>query len=284
LKLAEVSVKRPVTIIMVMLIIILLGGIAMSRLPIDLLPKIDIPVSIVVTEYAGVGPQEIEKMITNSLEGAVSTVENIDKVSSTTTEGRSIIIAEFKNGTDMNFATLQMREKVDLIKRTFSSDVGAPMVMKIDLTQMPVVQLALSAKDADLAKLQSIAEDTLKPKLERVAGAASVTVTGGYKNQVKISTHLEKMKGYGLTIEALARSIGAENLNAPGGQVQKGTQDLTIRTTGEFQSVDEIKELLIPLSAGGQIKLKDIADVGIEPKEITAISKTNGEKSISISI
>ncbi|KJR48137.1 RND multidrug efflux transporter [Desulfosporosinus sp. I2] len=284
MKLAEVSVKRSVTIIMLMLIIMLLGGISMSRLPIDLLPKIDIPVSIIVTEYTGVGPQEIEKIITNPLEGAVATVENIDKVSSTTTEGRSIIIAEFKNGTDMNFATLQMREKVDLVKRLFPSDVGAPMVMKIDLTQMPVVQLSLSAKDADLAKLQSIAEDTLKPKLERVAGAASVTVAGGYKNQVKISTHMEKMKGYGLTIDSLARIIGAENLNAPGGQVQKGTQDLTIRTTGEFQSVDEIKELLIPLTNGGQIKLKDIADVGIEPKEITAISKTNGEKSISISI
>ncbi|HUS89329.1 MAG TPA: efflux RND transporter permease subunit [Desulfosporosinus sp.] len=284
MKLADVSVKRPVTIIMVMLIIILLGGISMSRLPIDLLPKIDIPVSIVVTEYAGVGPQEIEKMITNPLEGAVSTVENIDKVSSTTTEGRSIVIAQFKNGTDMNFATLQMREKIDLVKRFFPSDVGAPMVMKIDLAQMPVVQLSLSAKDADLAKLQSIAEDTFKPKLERVAGAASVSVAGGYENQVEIKTHQEKMKGYGLTIDSLARIIGAENLNAPGGQVQKGTQNLTIRTTGEFQAVAEIEELLIPLATGGQIRLKDIADVGIEPKEITAISKTNGEKSISISI
>lgn len=284
MKLAEVSVKRPVTIIMVMLIIILLGSISLSRLPVDLLPKMDIPVAIVVTDYTGVGPQEIEKIITNPLEGAVSTTENIDKVNSTTTEGRSIVIAQFKNGTDMNFATLQMREKIDLVKRNFPSDVGAPMVMKIDLGTMPVVQLSLSAKDADLAKLQSIAEDTLKPQLERVAGAASVTVAGGYVNQVEIQTHQEKMKGYGLTISSLAQIIGAENLNSPGGQVQKGTQKLTIRTTGEFQSVDEIKELLIPLASGGQIRLKDVADVSLNHKEITAISKTNGEPSISISI
>lgn len=284
MKLAEVSVKRPVTIIMVMLIIILLGSISLSRLPIDLLPKMDIPVSIVVTEYAGVGPQEIEKIITNPMEGAVATVENIDTVSSTTTEGRSIIIAQFKNGTDMNFATLQMREKIDVVKRLLPAEVSAPMVMKIDLGSLPVVQLSLSAKDADLAKLQSIAEDTLKPQLERVAGAASVTVAGGYINEVEIKTHQEKMKGYGLTINTLAQTIGAENLNAPGGEVQKGTQDLTVRTTGEFQSVDEIKELLISLPTGGQIKLKDIADVGLEHKELTAISKTNGEKSISISI
>ena len=284
MKLAEVSVKRPVTIIMVMLIIILLGGISLTRLPINLLPNIEIPVSIVVTQYTGVGPQEIEKLITNPLEGAVSTVENIDTVTSTTTEGNSIVIAQFKNGTDMNFATLQMREKVDQIKSRLPSDAEAPMVMKLDLDAMPVVTLTLSGHDADLAKLQSIAEDKLKPQLERVSGAASVSVVGGYEEQVKIKTHQEKMSGYGLTINSLAQLIGAENLNAPGGQVQKGTQELTIRTTGEFESVDDIKDLLIPLPSGGQIRLKDIADVGIEHKEITAISKSNGERSVSISV
>jgi len=284
LKLAEVSVKRPVTIIMAMLVIMLLGGISMTRLPIDLLPNIEIPVSIVVTQYSGVGPQEIEKLITSPLEGAVSTVPNIDTVTSQTTEGTSIVIAQFKNGTDMDFATLQMREKVDQIKSRLPSEAGAPMVMKLDLGSMPVVTLTLSGHDADLAKLQSIAEDKLKPQLERVAGAASVSVAGGYEDQVKIKTHLEKMNGYGLTINSLAMLIGSENLNAPGGEVQKGTQELTIRTTGEFQSLNEIEELLIPLPKGGQIRLKDIADVGIEHKEVTAISKSNGEKSVSISI
>ncbi len=284
MKLAEVSVKRPVTIIMAMLVIMLLGGISMTRLPIDLLPNIEIPVSIVVTQYSGVGPQEIEKLITSPLEGAVSTVPNIDTVTSQTTEGTSIVIAQFKNGTDMDFATLQMREKVDQIKSRLPSEAGAPMVMKLDLGSMPVVTLTLSGHDADLAKLQSIAEDKLKPQLERVAGAASVSVAGGYEDQVKIKTHLEKMNGYGLTINSLAMLIGSENLNAPGGEVQKGTQELTIRTTGEFQSLNEIEELLIPLPKGGQIRLKDIADVGIEHKEVTAISKSNGEKSVSISI
>ena len=263
MNLAEVSVKRPVTIIMFMLIIILLGSVSLTRLPIDLFPNMEIPVSVVVTEYPGVGPQEIEKLITNPIEGAVSTVENIDQVTSTTTEGRSIIIAQFKYGTDMNFASLQMREKIDMIKRMFPTEVGAPMVLKIDLTAMPIEQLTLSAKNADLAELQSIAENTIKPRLERVKGAASVTVTGGYKNKVDIKTHQEALKGYGLNLDTLAKLIGAENFNAPGGQVQKGTQDLTIRTTGEFQSVDEIKDLLIPLPGGGQVRLKDIAEVGL---------------------
>ncbi|SDI05810.1 efflux RND transporter permease subunit [Desulfosporosinus hippei] len=284
MKLAEVSVKRPVSIIMVMLIIILLGGISLTRLPIDLLPNIEIPVSIVVTNYSGVGPQEIEKLITNPLEGAVSTVENIDTVTSTTSEGSSIVIAQFKNGTDMDFATLQMREKVDQIKSRLPDDAGAPMVMKLDLDSMPVVVLTISGHDADLAKLQSIAEDKLKPQLERVSGAASVSVVGGFEDQVEIKTHLEKMNGYGLTISSLAQLIGAENLNSPGGQVDKGTQKLTIRTTGEFKSLEEIKNVLIPLPSGGQIKLKDIADVGIVHKDVNAITKANSEKSVSISV
>jgi len=284
LKLAEVSVKRPVTAIMTMLIIILLGGISLTRLPIDLMPNIEIPVSIVVTQYSGVGPQEIEKLITNPLEGAVSTVGNIDTVTSTTSEGSSIVIAQFKSGTDMDFATLQMREKVDQIKSRLPSEAGDPMVMKLDIGAMPVVILTLNGHDTDLAKLQSIAEDELKPQLERVSGAASVSVIGGYEDQVEIKTHLEKMNGYGLTINSLAQLIGAENLNAPGGQVQKGTQELTIRTTGEFESVEEIKELMIPLPSGGQIRLKDIAEVGIGHKDVTAITKADSEKSVSISI
>ncbi|MBC2721735.1 efflux RND transporter permease subunit [Desulfosporosinus sp.] len=284
MKLVEVSVKRPVTAIMTMLIIILLGFISLTRLPIDLMPNIEIPVSIVVTQYSGVGPQEIEKLITSPLEGAVSTVGNIKTVTSTTSEGSSIVIAEFKSGTDMDFATLQMREKVDQIKSRLPSEAGDPMVMKLDIGAMPVVILTLNGHDADLAKLQAIAEDELKPQLERVSGAASVSVIGGYEDQVEIKTHLEKMNGYGLTINSLAQLIGAENRNSPGGQVQKGTQELTIRTTGEFESIDEIKELMIPLPSGGQIRLKDIAEVGIGHKDVNAITKADGEKSVSIAV
>lgn len=284
MKLAEVSVKRPVTIIMLMLIIILLGTVSLTRLPVDLFPEMEIPVAVVMTEYSGVGPQEIEKLITNPVEGAVSTVENIDTVTSTTTQGRSLVIVQFKYGTDMNFATLQMREKVDMIKRSFPAEVGAPMIMKIDLTMMPVLYLTISGQDGDLAKLQTLAEDKIKPRLERVKGAASVSVSGGYQNRIEIKTHQEQLTGYGLSIDNLAKIIGAENMNSPGGEVQKGTQDLTIRTTGEFQTIDEIKELLIPLPAGGQVRLKDIADISLTHQDLSAITRINGKQSITVTI
>ncbi|AHF08023.1 efflux RND transporter permease subunit [Desulfitobacterium metallireducens] len=284
MKLAEVSVKRPVTIIMVMLIIILLGSVSLSRLPIDLLPNMEIPIAVVVTSYTGVGPEEIEKSITNPIEGALSTVENIDTVTSTTSEGNSVVVAQFKYGTDMNFATLQMREKVDLVKRMFPSEVQAPMIMKIDPTMAPIVQLTVSQKDGDLASLQTLVEDQIKPRLERVKGAGSVTVSGGYTKQVIIKTNSEKMNGYGLSVATLSGILGAENLNAPGGQVKKGNQDLTIRTMGEFQTLEDIENLSIPLSTGGHVKLKDIAEVSLGHADMNAISRINGEQSITIAI
>lgn len=284
MKLPEVSVKRPVTVIMMVLIVILLGAISLTRLPIDLFPKFELPIAIVMTQYPQTGPQEIEKMITNPIEGAVATVENIDSVTSTTTEGNSIVIANFKSGTDMNFAALQMREKIDMVKAMFPDEVSTPMVMKIDPSMMPIVQLTITDPKTDLAELQSFAEDTAKPALERVAGVASVTVSGGYQNEIKIRTHQEKMQGYGLSISTLAGVLAAENLNAPGGQVQKGNQDLTIRTTAEFKSLKEIEELLIPLPTGGQVRLKDIADVELDHTDLTSIARTNGVQSINIAV
>lgn len=284
MKLAEVSVKRPVTIIMVMLIVILLGSVSISRLPIDLLPNMEIPVAVVVTSYNGVGPEEIEKLITSPIEGALSTVENIDTVTSTTSEGNSIVVAMFNYGTDMNFATLQMREKVDLVKRMFPAEVQAPMIMKIDPTMSPIIQMTVSEKDGDLASLQALVEDKIKPHLERVEGAGSVTVSGGYESQVRIKTNAEKMNGYGLSVSTLAGILGAENLNAPGGKVQKGNQDLTIRTMGEFQSIEEIENLLISLPTGGKVQLKDIAEISLSHADLSTISRINGEQSISIAI
>lgn len=283
MNLSKISVKKPVTILMLTFIVIILGAVSLSRLPIDLLPKIEYPIAIVSTSYSGVGPQEIENIVTRPIESAVATVGNIKNISSSTSEGSSIIIAEFNFGTDMNFAALEMREKVDMVKGMLPDEVGAPMVMKIDPNAQAIMQLSLT-NNGELSKLQAIAEDTIKPRLERLDGVASVNVSGGYKNQVEVKVNEQKLKGYNLTLDYIAQIIGAENLNLPGGQVQKGKQELTIRTLGEFKSLDEIKTIPIPLQTGGTVYLSDIADIKFGHKEVTSIVKTNGKESISISI
>lgn len=283
MNLFSLSVKRPVTIMMLTLIVVILGGVSLSRLPIDLLPEIEVPVAVVTVSYEGVGPQEIEKQITGPIEGAIATVGNIKNVSSISSEGTSVVIAEFNFGTDMNFAALEMREKVDMVKGFLPADASSPMVLKIDPNAMAIIQLSLSGEE-DLATLQSIAEDTIKPRLERLEGVASVDISGGYKNQIEIKINQQMLEGYGLSLSQLAQILGAENLNLPGGQVKKGSQELTIRTIGEFQSISDIENLPIALPTGGIVQLKDVADVQLVHGELSTISRTNGVNSINISI
>ena len=283
MNLSEVSIKRPMTTLMIILIVVIFGVVSLFKLPIDLLPSFEIPVAIVSTNYQGVGPQEMESLVTRPLEESIATVGNIESINSITLEGQSIVIAQFAFGTHMDFAALEMREKIDLIKGFLPDGASAPMVLKIDPNAQPIVQISLSNSE-DLAESQSIAEDMIKPRLERLEGVASVQITGGYENQIEINVINERMHGYGITTDYLAGIIGGENLNLPGGEVQKGNQKLTIRTVGEFQSIDEIQNLLIPLPTGGVVYLKDIANVEMKNKELATIAKTNGQNAINISV
>lgn len=283
MNLSKIAVKRPVTIAMITLIVIILGVVSLTKLPIDLFPEIEVPVAIVSTSYSGVGSQEMEELITKPIEEAIATVSDIENIRSISSEGSSIVIAEFAFGTDMDFASLDMREKVDMVKGFLPDESSNPMVLKIDPNAFPILELSLS-NGGDLAKLQAIGEDKIKPKLERLPGVASVDVSGGYENQVEIVVNGEKLRGYGLSIDSLANILMAENLNLPGGEVRKGVQELTIRTMGEFQSVEEIRSILIPLQNGGSVYLSDIADVNMSYKDKEAIVKTDGKNSINISI
>lgn len=281
--LSKLAVKRPVTILMITFIIIILGSVSLSRLPIDLLPEIEVPIAIVTTSYEGVGPQEIEKMITKPIEEALATVGNIKNINSISSEGNSMVIAEFNYGTDMDFVALEMREKIDLIKGFLPDEASEPMVFKMDPNAMPIIQLSLSGSK-DLTKLQRFAEDTIKQRLERLDGVASVDISGGYENQVEIKVNQNVLKGYRIDIGYIAQIIGSENLNLPGGKVRWGKQELTIRTMGEFNSIDEIKHLPITLPTGGTVYLEDIAEVKLTHKELSTVSRTNGKESINISI
>ena len=268
---------------MIVLVVVLLGTISLTRLPIDLFPEIEIPVAVVSTSYTGAGPQEIEGLITKQIEGAIATVGNINTVSSISYEGSSIVIAEFNNGVDMDFAALEMREKVDMVKGFLPDGATDPMVLKIDPNSMPIMQIALSTK-GDLTGLQTLAEDTFSQRFERIDGVASVSVGGGFTKEIEILVDASKLSNYGLSTTQLSQLLSAANMNLPGGNVNKGEEKLSVRVTGEFKSLDDIKNTPITLATGDVITLKDIAEVQLTNKDISAISRTNGKDSISISI
>jgi len=268
---------------MMVLVVVIFGAISLAGLPIDLYPEIEIPVAIVSTSYSGAGPQEIENLITKRIEGAIATVGNIDTINSISSQGSSIVIAQFNTGTNMDFATLEMREKVDLVKGALPDDATQPMVIKIDPNSMPIVQIALST-NGSLSSLQSLAEDNFKQRFERLEGVASVDIGGGLTDEIEVSVDIARLSRYGLSINQLNQLLSAANTNLPGGVVENGEQDLTIRVIGEFNSIDEIRDMPITLNTGSIITLKDIAKVELKNKDITGISRTNGEDSINISI
>lgn len=281
---AKFSVKKPVTITMLILVVIVFGFVSLSKLKVELMPSIEMPIAIVQTTYTGVGPEEMENLVTKPLEQALLSVENIDSVSSFSNEGSSLMLIQFNFGTDMDTATLDMREKLDLIRGSLPDGASAPIVMKMDPNSMPIVQLAISGKGQDIYTTQKIAEDIIQPRLERIEGAASADISGGLEKEITIVLSEETLKGYGLSFSYIGQIIQAENLNYPGGNVKKGSNELVVRTVGEFESIEDVKNLSIPLPAGGIIRLKDVAEVSLTDKDRTSIAKLDGQSVVQISI
>ncbi|MBA1334139.1 MAG: RND efflux system, inner membrane transporter [Firmicutes bacterium] len=283
MKISDISINRPVTTIMCVLIVILLGVVSLGNIALDLLPNISIPVAVVSIDYSGAGPREVESLVTQPLESILGTVANVKSISSTSSEGNSTVIVQFNDGTDMDFAALNIREKVDLVKAYLPADTGTPFILKLDPTMMAIMQLSVS-NGGDEVSLKNVVEDEVAPRLERVPGVASVSYEGGLTRELRVEVYTEKLNGYGLSLGQIVQSLRTENLNLPGGSVDDGNKRYILRTTGEFQSIAEIENIPISLPSGGIIRLKDVADVRDTYKEVTSEISTNGKPSMMIDI
>lgn len=283
MKISNVSIKRPVTVTMIMLIVVLLGLVSLSKLSLDIYPEIEIPIAIVSTTYSGVGPQEIEELITKPIENVMGTVGGVIGISSTSSENSSLIILEFDFGMDIESAALEMREKLDMIRDFLPEDASSPVVFKINPNSFPIMQYSITSADG-LLEAQRLVEDKITSRIERIDGVASVNVTGGYENEVEILLDLVKVQGYGLSNTQIANALRSENLNLPGGEVSKGTKSLTVRTLGEFESVKDIADLPITLKTGSIIKLSDVASVRLTEKTLSSINRVGGSSSIGFSV
>ncbi|MBF8983555.1 efflux RND transporter permease subunit [Lutibacter sp. B2] len=283
MNISKLSVKRPVTTLMLMFIAILLGFVSLSMLPIDLYPEMEVPVAIVSVNYSGVGPEEIETLITKPIEQSVATVSKLKDLTSYSMQGSSIVVAEFEYGIDMDFAALEMREKVDLVKGALPDDASTPLVLKIDPNSMPIIQLGVSS-NMELGKLQTLVEDEIVSHFERIDGVASVDLSGENEKEVKIIVDQDKLSGYGLSLTQIQNILRSENLNLPGGKVKKGSKELLARTTGEFKTIEDIKNVPVLLKSGNSIQLSDISTITLGYKEKESLTRVNDKDSIGISI
>lgn len=282
MNIADFCLKHKVTTIMAYVLIVVFGIMGFTSLPLALMPDIELPMAVVYTTYSNAGPQEVENMVTKTIESACASVSGMDEIQSLSSEGSSMVMVTFADGTDMDEAMVDLRDRIDRVKGFLPEDADAPMTMTIDVDAMPVVTVGL--KGADLAELQAIAEDDIQPALERIDGVASVDIAGGYENEIAIDTDADRLAGYGLSVSYIAQMLAAENVALPAGEVQSGDQSFSVRADGEFSSVSDIANTLIPLPTGGTVRLSEVADVYVAPKEQTAIAKIGGEPCITISV
>ncbi|BES64201.1 efflux RND transporter permease subunit [Gottschalkiaceae bacterium SANA] len=282
--LSKFAVGRPTTIVMMTLVLLLLGIISFLNIPVDLFPEIEVPVLIVLSDYEGVSPSEIEKLVTRPLEGATAAVEGLVDLQSISSEGRSLVVAQFDYGTDMDQASLKVRERVDMVEGFLPEDASAPTILRFDPSDLPILDIALTAPALSSLELQSFVEEELKPKLEQVDGVANVDIIGGVEDQVEIRFSREQLVGYGLDIAQIQQILAAENFNLPAGQVSRGNRSLSVRAIGEFQSIEEVRDLLLPLPRGGQVRLGELAQVERIAKEGTTKTLINGQVAVELSI
>ena len=280
----ELIVKKPVGVCMGMVAVIILGAISLTRLPVDFLPDIERPNISVRTSYNNAGPEEVEKSVTRLVENAVSSVNNIKTITSSSKEGESSVKIEFNWGSDLTSATADIREALDRIRKSLPDDADSPTVYKYSTDDIPVMEISFYGTE-NLSALYNLVDNNVVNKIEQVGGVASADIKGGIKSQIKVDVDMNRLQAYGLDINTIVSTLGEENQNLAGGQTYEGVYKYTLRTTGEFKTIDDIGTVVVDLKENNTpIKLRDLAYIYEGYDENMDIIKVNGTPAVSISV
>ena len=279
----RLAIERPVTMFMISMVIILLGGISLTRLPVDLMPDTQMPTITVRVNYSGVGPLEMEELVTRPIEQAVSAVAGLDRVDSTSSEGSANIRLNFAWGTDLSEAADEVRTRLDRVRGRMPEDADPPTVFKFDSTSSPIMGIGVEG-DFDAVTLRELAQNDLSPRLERVAGVAAVTITGGLRRQIHVDLSREKITALNLSPDRVVQILRTENQNIPLGEINDADRTLLLRSPGQFTSIEEIKNLVVLTRAGVPVYLKDIANVTDNTEDRRSFMRINGTPGIRMQV
>ena len=268
---------------MLFVAVALLGAVSFLRLPIDLLPDVSFPTLSVWTTYADAGPEEIERFVTEPIEGALWRVPGAREVTSRSREGQSLVRIEFGWGTDMEFATLNTRERLDNLRETLPTTAERPVILRSDPQSDPIMNIAVSG--ADLRELRQLAEAVFKRRLEQMDGIALAAVTGGPEREILVQVDPERLAVHDITLDEIARALDAANYNAPGGAIRRGRFRYSLRTLGQFSALEQFAEVVVARPPGGNVvQLSDVATVRDTIAELETIARYNGEPAIGLQI
>ncbi len=284
MKLTLLAVNRPVAMTMVIMIILVIGTASFIGLDVDLFPHLEYPTAAIQINYPGTGPEEVEHLITRPVENALGTLANVQEIRSTSRLGGALITVEFDWGTDMERAMNEIRDRLDQIENMLPAESSAPLVLQFGPQNLPLLQLALSSSEHDITETKRIAENVVQPRLESVEGVASVQIEGGHKKEIRITLRPDELQNYGLSLNAIKQILQAENLNLPGGTVIEQNKEMPLRIRGQFASIREIEDLLIPTMTGEAIPLSTLGKIEETYQPTSVISKLNKEPSVGILI
>jgi hydrophobic/amphiphilic exporter-1 (mainly G- bacteria), HAE1 family len=283
MSLSSFSIERPITTYIMAAVAVLMGAISFYRLPVDLMPESEYPTISVRTGYPGVGPEEIETIISRPMERTLTSAPGVDRIMSTSSEGSSSIRVMFTWGTNLDEAANEIRARIDRVRGTLPPEVEPPTLYKFDASQSPIMFLSLSG-DMDPRTLRQFAEDEIQYRIERVPGVAAVDVRGGLKREIHVDLILEKIKALDLSLAQVVSAIRAENMNLPVGPVNEGRYELLIRTQGEFENVDQIRNMVVAVRNGVPVYVKDIAFVDDSWEEVRSLVRIDGRPGIRMSV
>lgn len=285
MKIWDLSIRQPVFMTMILLSMIVLGTVSYFRLPVDLLPDIKIPIIAVQTIYPGAGPDEVADQVTKPIEDAVNALPGVDGVSSTSSEGVSLIIIEFDLETSVSDASREVLEKINRIQNQLPQDAFTPIVLRFDPADQPmlVIGVADATGTKSPAELRQEVEDVIQTPLERISGVAAVEVNGGDVREIQVLLDLSALQSRRIAPQQVSAALRSENLNIPGGSVTDQGKELLIRTPGNFRSVEEIGDVVVAYR-GGPVYLRDVATVQDGFVDRTSYTLLNGKESVVVNV
>jgi HAE1 family hydrophobic/amphiphilic exporter-1 len=279
----RLAIERPITMFMLSAVICLIGAMSLMRLPVDLMPDVSFPSINVRVGYAGVGPLEMEELVTRPLEQALGAVAGLERMESTSQEGSSRVSLNFAWGTDLNEAADDVRSRMDRVRGRLPEEAEPPMVFKFDSNAWPIMGIGVEG-DYDRVRLREIAEHDLSPRLERVPGVASVTVDGGLRRQIHVELSKEKITALNLPVDRVVALLRSENQNVPLGEIDEGDRTYLVRSQGQFENLEQIRELVVMTRQGVPVYLRDIAEVKDATEDFRSFTRINGNPGVRLRI
>lgn len=282
--LTTTAVNRPVTTVMVFLIIITLGIAGLRHLPIDLLPEIEFPQLTVVVRYPNVGPEEMEQIATQRVENAVAGVPGVERIRSSSSEGRSYVTLDFSRGTNLDEAANDLRAAIDRMRDDLPPEAEPPQVYKFDPDNYPIVMIGVSSDTMDLPELTLVLEREVMKRFEQIPGVGTIDLWGGIHRQVQVELKRDRLNASRLSAADVQSALSRGNVNLSGGNVTQGVQDLYVRTLGEFTSIEEIEQTVVTLVDGKPIRVGDVADVSFSYEDLGRVVRIDGRPMVRFAI